>query len=98
MKKWILIATLAIVGCDEESAGDMYTNRASLTPDEVVALHDVCKSQPNYDASWVETRARGEAKGVICRYRDSNYARGVATTFRLDAADLKKKLEERKAK
>lgn len=97
MKKWILIAALSLVGCDEEKAGDMYTGRPTLTSDEVVALHNVCKSQPNYDTSWVETRTKGEAKGVICRYRDANYVRSVSTTFRIDAEDLKKKLEARKA-
>lgn len=92
MRKGILIVALSLVGCDEEKAGDMYAQRPTLTPVEVVALHDVCKSQPNYDSSWAETRTRGEAKGVICRYRDSNYTRGVSNFFRIDAEELRKKL------
>lgn len=90
MKKLILLAVLALVGCDDEP--DQYAQKKSLTPVEVVVLHKVCKSQPNYDTSWAIVRD-GEAKGVLCRYRDSDYTL-TRNTYTIDADILRIKIQE----
>ena len=92
MKRLILLLSFAVLGCNEEP--DKYDLAKSLTPTEVSKLHEVCKSQPNYDTSWVITRDH-EAKGVNCRYREVNAGRaGGQTTYNLDAGVLKIKIQE----
>lgn len=90
MKKLILLAVLVLVGCDDEP--DRYSLKKTLAPAEVVALHNICKGQPNYDTSWVQRRD-GEAKGVTCRYRDADYSRSN-NTYTIDAEVLKIKIQE----
>lgn len=94
MKKLILLAALLLAGCNpfDDGLPDHYEAKKSLMPGEVVELHKVCKSQPNYDASWVVQRD-GEAKGVMCRYRDADYTR-TSNTYSIDAEILRIKIQE----
>lgn len=94
MKKLILLAVILLVGCNpfDDGKPDHYEAKKSLMPSEVVALHKVCKSQPNYDTSWVVQRD-GEAKGVMCRYRDADYTR-TSNTYSIDAEILQIKIQE----
>jgi len=93
VKKLILLAALLVSGCDlfDDGKPDHYSMKKSLFPTEVVELHKVCRSQPNYDMSWVISR-NGEAKGVMCRYRDSDAV--VKNTYAVDAEVLRIKIQE----
>lgn len=93
MKKVILLAALLVTGCNpfDDGKPDRYSMKKSLFPTEVVALHKVCRSQPNYDMSWVISRD-GEAKGVMCRYRDADAV--VKNTYAIDAEILSIKIKE----
>lgn len=93
MKKLILLAAILLVGCNpfDDGKPDHYEAKKSLMPTEVVALHKVCRSQPNYDRSWVISR-NGEAKGVMCRYRDSDAV--AKNTYAVDAEVLRIKIQE----
>lgn len=91
MKKLLLLVALALVGCDDTP--DQYAMKRTLMPEEVVNLQNVCKSQPNYDTSWIKTRD-GEAKGVVCRYRDTEYRVGRGT-YTIDAEILQIKIQEK---
>lgn len=93
MKKFILLAVLVLTGCNpfDDGRPDHYKDKKSLLPTEVVALHKVCRSQPNYDTSWIINRGDG-AKGVMCRYRDSDAV--VKRTYTIDAEVLRIKIQE----
>lgn len=93
MKKFILLSTLLLAGCNPfgDDAPDHYEQKKTLVPTEVVELHKVCRSQPNYDKSWVISRD-GAAKGVMCRYRDSDAV--VKETYVVDAEILRIKIQE----
>lgn len=93
VKKFILLVALLITGCNpfDDGKPDRYETKRLLLPTEVVALHKVCRSQPNYDMSWVINR-NGEAKGVICRYRDSDAV--MKNTYTVDAEVLRIKVQE----
>lgn len=53
MKKLILIAALALVGCD---LPDRYAAMPMLLPEQVVALHKACQTQPDFKSSRVIVR------------------------------------------
>lgn len=94
MKRFVLIVALLLVGCNPfgDDKPDPYESKKSLMPSEVIELHKVCKSQPNYDTSWVISR-NGEAKGVQCRFRDTDYTRG-REVYSMDAEILRIKIQE----
>lgn len=94
VKKLLLLGVLLLAGCNpfDDGQPDHYETKKTLMPSEVVELHKVCKSQPNYDTSWVISR-KGEAKGVMCRYRDADYTR-TSNTYCIDAEILRIKIQE----
>lgn len=97
MKKAIALvaAVLVLAGCKFGEEEDSYSKKQTLTPAQVNALHEICKSQPNYDTSWVVV-AKGEAKGVVCRYRDIGVSRigERGRQYTIDAEILRIKIQE----
>ena len=92
----VALAVVALAGCRlGDAEEDSYSKKQSLTPVQVNALHEVCKSQPNFDTSWVVTKD-SEAKGVICRYRDTGITRIAerGRQYTMDAEILRIKIQE----
>lgn len=96
MKKLLLIGIFLLVGCNKEDGKkDSYSSLPSLTPEQVVKLHKFCEKQPNYNNSYIVSRD-GQAKGVICKFKDSDKKMGVPDYYAWDADQLKQKLEKEK--
>lgn len=92
MKKLILVLAFLLCGCfPEEKEKDNYSSRKSLLPEEVSELISVCKKQPGFHSPIIVTR-EGEAKGVICVYRNQE-SRGFGL-YRMDANLVKIKMAE----
>lgn len=91
MKKLILLAVLALAGCD---APDRYDTLPMLLPEQVVELHKVCRTQPDFKSSRVIVR-NSEARAVICRYQDKQPDKiGGPATYEVDAKILQVKIKE----
>lgn len=92
MKKLILIASLALVGCDEVT--DRYDTLPMLLPEQVVELHKACQTQPDFKSSRVIVRD-STARAVICRYQDKPSDKiGGPVTYEVDAKTLQIKIQE----
>lgn len=91
MKKLILIAALALVGCD---LPDRYASMPMLLPEQVVALHKACQTQPDFKSSRVIVRDSA-ARAVICRYQDKQPGTiGGPATYEVDSKILQLKIQE----
>lgn len=91
MKKLILIAALALVGCD---VPDRYDTLPMLLPEQVVELHKACQTQPDFKSSRVIVRD-SEARAVMCRYQDKQPGSGGGpATYEVDAKILQIKIRE----
>ena len=92
VKKLILLAALALFGCDSEP--DRFDKLPTLLPEQVVELHKACRTQPDFKSSRVIVRD-STARAVICRYVDPNPSRsGGPVTYEVDAKILQLKIQE----
>ncbi|ATS93441.1 hypothetical protein P1A145kb_p041 [Pectobacterium phage DU_PP_I] len=91
MKKLILLAALALAGCDKPGR---YDTLPVLLPEQVVELHRACQTQPDFKSSRVIVRD-SSARAVICRYQDKQPGSGGSlTTYEVDAKILQLKIQE----
>lgn len=91
MKKLILLAVLALAGCDKP---DRYDTLPILLPEQVVELHKACQTQPDFKSSRVIVRDSA-ARAVICRYQDKPPGSGGGpATYEVDAKILQLKIQE----
>ncbi|UZZ64218.1 hypothetical protein A54_254 [Septuagintavirus sv54] len=94
MKRLIVLCILLLIGCKEgeDEHTKRYKNLPSLMPTEVKELHEFCKKQHNYYNSYAVV-VDGEAKSVICKFKDSEREKGISSGYTWDAQSLRDKMK-----